>query len=266
MTASSPTMRRAGAALSNSLRDHPLGTALLGTGLVWLIGSRTGAPQIVGRTLHAAGDALAAGGSQVGRAAGRAVDTMTQAGGAATDGLSETAEVATAAMRDARDQFRVAARHGADDATMASDDTVDRFSAYSRDAAQSLSGAGAAASVQMRAARDWLSRTLQNEPLLLAAGGLAVGAAIAATLPISNLESRTVGDAARDVAGAAGDRARDALSEAVERVDQIARAGKDEAERQGLTPGQIARDAGSVADKARAAAGDVADDLQNRLL
>lgn len=129
MTASSPTMRRAGAALSNSLRDHPLGTALLGMGLVWLIGSRTGAPQIVGRTLHAAGDALAAGGSQVSRAAGRAVDTMTQAGGAATDGLSETAEVATAAMRDARDQFRVAARHGADDATMASDDTVDRFSA-----------------------------------------------------------------------------------------------------------------------------------------
>lgn len=260
-----PEMRRMGDALAGSIRENPLGAALLGMGLVWLVSSRTGAPEAVGRALHTAGDALSAGGSTVGRAAARAGASI--ADGAASVGsfVGDTAEAAAEAIKGQAASLGASARSAATDATEAAGDLADRASDTTRQTARewshTTSPMAARAVSRLGAGRDWLSRTLQNEPLLLAAGALATGAAIAATLPIMGAEKRTFGAAARDAVDAAADMARQGMAAASDVAADMTQAAKDEAARQGLTPERLSQQAGELADKARAAAKDTASKL-----
>jgi hypothetical protein len=76
-------------------------------------------------------------------------------------------------------------------------------------------------------ARNALDRVLQEQPLVLAAAGLAAGAALAAAFPATRIEEQTlgpvgeqmtdtarqVGEQVKDAAGAAGDRLKTAAEE-----------------------------------------------------
>lgn len=250
-------MRRVGDALVDSVRENPVGAALLGMGLVWLISSRTGAPEIAGRALQSTGDALGSAASTVGDAARRAGATVSDFGASAGAAIRDKADAAYETLRDAGDDATDRARDMVKDVTSKASD-------FERAAVQEWSdiGAGRTTSGQIGAARQWLSRHLTDQPLLLAAGALAVGAAIAATLPATQAEAQAFGKPARDAVDAAADAARKGFAKAVDRADDVVRAAGDEAKRQGLTPDALVQKASELGDKARDVLGEAADALK----
>jgi hypothetical protein len=96
-----------------------------------------------------------------------------------------------------------------------------------------------------------LSERLEQQPLLLGAIGLAIGAGIASTFPTTEVESQWLGEH--------GETARNALDGAVEdaktRARNVLSEVEDEAVRQGFTMGAAREAASSVADKVKTVAG-----------
>ena len=251
MNSGSTDMRRTGDALMASVRDNPIGAALLGMGLVWMVASRAGTTRALGRALDSTGEALSSGASAAGQAARRA-------GAAAGDAIGETMNAATRQVREAADGL---AATGPQDAFDRANEVVDRAAAYVHNLSGKLreTGSDDSALGQFRAARARLAQALEDQPLLLAAGALAVGAAIAATLPVAESEKRGIRDTARDVVAGARELVQDGVVQAVDRIDDAARAVVEEANRRGLTPDQLKQQASAVAEKAREAASQAAE-------
>jgi hypothetical protein len=88
-----------------------------------------------------------------------------------------------------------------------------------------------------------LTRVLREQPLAVAAAGLAAGAAIAAVFPSTEIEERAFGSTGaslRETAGKAGERVKDAAGKAGQRL-------KEAAEERGLTSEGLKDLAGDVA-------------------
>jgi hypothetical protein len=85
-----------------------------------------------------------------------------------------------------------------------------------------------------------------QQPLLLGAVGLAIGAGVAASIPITETENKVMGDAS--------DFVRDAVSEKAAKVREMAGAAVDEAKEQGLTPEGAGEALRSIGDKLGAVA------------
>ena len=249
-------MRSVTGSIADAARENPLGVALLGMGLVWLVGSRTHAPQVAGRALNHAASSLGSAASSVGDMAQRATSAAAGLG----ETVRQTAEQASAAMHDASSAIQDTATQTADRATDMTMDAADRATAFTRDVAQDWQGAlpsTGAMTEQLRRARERISETFQQQPLVLAAGAFAVGAAIAATLPVMRLESERLGKVAETAAGmaAAG------LAHAVDRVDDAVRAAQGEAQRQAS---RIADKAGELGAQAKDDASEAAAAIRSK--
>lgn len=221
--------------IAEAARENPLGVALLGMGLVWLVGSRTHAPQLAGRALNNAAASFGSAASSVGDMAHRATSAASGLG----ETVRQTAEQASAAMHDVSASIQDTARQTADRATDVVMDAADRATAFTSDVAHEWKGALPSAggmTDQLRKARERISQAFEQQPLVLAAGAFAVGAAIAATLPAIRIKSESLEKLAETVAGTAAT----GLAHAVDRVDDAVRAAQGEAQRQ----------ASSIADKA----------------
>jgi hypothetical protein len=94
--------------------------------------------------------------------------------------------------------------------------------------------------------RSTLSGLLQRQPLLLGAIGLAIGAGVGASLPISDIETEYLGDASAEFQA----KARAVANEQRERVSDVAAgvqtAIAEEVRVQGLTPDKLKSTAGEV--------------------
>jgi hypothetical protein len=89
-----------------------------------------------------------------------------------------------------------------------------------------------------------MARVLREQPLVVAAVGLAAGAAVAAAFPATDVENRTLGgarEALTDAASKVGENVMQAASKAGERL-------KSAAQERGLTPDGLKELAGEVAD------------------
>jgi len=153
------------------------------------------------------GDSVSSAGSTVGDAARSVGDRISSAASSASDSASRTAH-------DARDAAYQAGRAGYRGASYAGE----RFSEVGR-----------------RAQRGFLD-TLQEEPLILGAVAVAIGAAIGAALPSTRTEDEWLGetrDRLRDEAMGYG---RETLDKATNIAERALQAGEDEAGRQGLKP------------------------------
>jgi len=243
-------IRRVTGSISEAARENPLGVALLGMGLVWLVGSRTHAPQRAGQALNYAAASLGPAASSVGDMAHRATSAASGLG----ETVRQTAEQASAVMHDASAMIQDTARQTADRATDVTMDAADRASAFTRDVADQWKGAlpsAGAMTDQLRMARARISDAFEQQPLVLAAGAFAVGAAIAATLPAIRIES----DSVQKVAETAVGRAATGLANAVDRVDDAVRAAQGEAQAQAS---RIAEKAGELGARGKDAASDAA--------
>jgi hypothetical protein len=126
----------------------------------------------------------------------------------------------------------------------------------SRQSTNSASGVAGSFSSAQHALVDLFAR----QPLMLGAVGVAIGAAIAASLPLSYGENRLMGE----TADALKDRAGKLWDETKHRGTDLASQGLKEAEAQGLTPEAAARAVRSVASKVAGLAENIGSDIVNR--
>lgn len=184
------------------------------------------------RASEALGDAADAARSALGDAA----DTTRNAFGAAASAAGATASglghAAGSALRGGRRAYRGGRRAG--------------MHAYG--------GARDYGGQAVGGARDAFLDVLEREPLVIGAIGIAVGAAIGAMLPRTAIEDRYLGETRDQMMDAAAETAREQL----DRAEHVARdtwdAAREEAEAQGLTPGNLGERARSVMEKAEEAA------------
>jgi hypothetical protein len=237
--------------LNAAIRDNPLAAGRIGAGVAWMLlgpkglGAMAGAAKASAGTAATAAGAAAGVGSAAAAAGSRAADAVKGAAGTLKDAAS--------AARDATKDAAAGAMESAPalvpempDTARAGEAMADMRAAVGEQVrAAAASGREYGAAIQSR-----LSESLERQPLLLGAIGLAIGAGIASSFATTAVEQEWMGktaDAAREKAGEVGD----ALTDQARRVLTEVQA---EAERQGLTTGAAKDAAASVAGKVRTVA------------
>lgn len=105
--------------------------------------------------------------------------------GTIKDKISNTREKTSEITRNARDKARNAIKTGKEASVKAADKTIEKSKNIST------------------AAKKKTSETMENSPLSLVAGGIAIGAIVAALLPKTEREKKILGNASRKVADGA---------------------------------------------------------------
>lgn len=198
--------------LGDAARRNPVSAALIGMGAVWLFASRSPrASELIRRSgidrlpdaaqevWEGTSSALRSRGQDVRDSIGETADTLRRRTGDAMDRLADRGE-----------QF---ARTASDYAT----DLPDRASDLFDDASQSLTD------------------LFKSQPLAIGAVGLAIGAAIASSLPKTAIEDTYFGEGSEFVKQKAAELAGEQVERATEVGMKVAEAVADEARQQGLT-------------------------------
>lgn len=215
------------------------------------VGSGVGSAASAAR--DAAGSAYGAAGDAAGRAAGAA--------SSAADSVRRGAHDLGARAQDLGDRASDLGRGAYDAATGAYDratevgrDTYDRASELGHEAYARARSVGGSIADQASQAQAGLMRIVREQPLVVGAVGLALGALIGAAMPRSRTEDELMGDTADEMKQAASEAVRSYYGEAKEAVGRVAERVRDEAEEQGLTTGSakgaaegLARDLGERA-------------------
>lgn len=218
----------------DQLRENPVPVALIGLGIAWLALSQTRRGHHDGYSsgyypTHEGYDGHTEGvGARLAAGAGAAKAKLTRAADRARDGLADVRDGAVDGVEHARDRAAELAH-----------EAQDRAVEYAR------------------AARQRFDDTLDHEPLVIGAIGLAVGAAIGAAIPASPVERRYFGPAREKVA----ERARESLGEVKDVAQRAYGQVKDELHRQTGPEGKGA----SLVEKAEAIASAGAQSLKDEI-
>jgi len=220
--------------LGTSVRDNPLPLLLIGAGIGWLMmsgGGRTGGttssmgvspdrsspnrPIGTGSTrVRVYGDGAESGGSITGRSAaalGAARDSVAGAADQAIDKVGQAYHSVADAAGSATDSVRGAASAVADSLRGAAASVTDRVTGTGQEVQARAGELGD----QARQGVTWLMR---EQPLVLGAIGVAVGAAVGALLPGTEAEDRLMGET-RD---AVADRVQTTAQQGYERLKDTA--------------------------------------------
>jgi gas vesicle protein len=111
-------------------------------------------------------------------------------------------------------------------------------------------------------ARGRLNQMLDEQPLLLGAVGLAIGAGIAASLPSTRIEAEYFGETADDLKAQAASFVGQQSERIQTMADQALDAASDEARRQGLSPENVKAAASEFGNRVSHAASSVGDKLK----
>jgi hypothetical protein len=184
--------------LGDAANRNPLSAALIGMGVLWLFAGRGGTRKVrgllgsasdaAGQSLGSAGSAISSGAAAARRTMGESAETMQRRG-------SETWD---AASRSTGDQMQA-------------------LSEYGSEMAEKGSG-------QLQDFGSNLTDMFQRQPFALGAIGAAIGASIAAALPLTKIEAARLGQAADQ-----------AVESVKEHAGRAMDAAADEARKQGLT-------------------------------
>ncbi|WP_369062395.1 DUF3618 domain-containing protein [Caulobacter sp. 73W] len=207
--------------LGAQVRDNPLAVAMIGAGFAWLmLGDKAKPSTAQWNAMNRDLTGRQSGGQDEGGDAARGAASKL-ADGAATIGAKAS---------DAADQVKNLAGSAAD---------------AIKDAGHSASAAAAGLSAKTSSGFNAL---MEREPLVLGGLGLAVGAALGAALPSTDLEDRTFGSARDKML----DEGRSFAERGVQSAKHVAATVydevRDEAEQQGLVGGQ---EGGSLLEKAQ---------------
>lgn len=188
---------------TGAIRDNPLAAALIGMGALWLfmggnrvtLLSQDGHPSVAEAVAHGAGEAAEGAGHFASRVGGAVASTVSSAAGSVSEGISSATSRAgeyvsgTIHGMDAEDEYHAAGRFD-----------------------------GTGRSSPARSLGHGLQGVFQRHPVALGLAGLALGAGVAASLPLTEAE-REAGEAvrskmsesasqAREIAGAVADEVR----------------------------------------------------------
>ena len=242
--------------LNDAIRENPVPAALVGMGLLWLFaggrnvrlgGATSSMAGGMGRAAHGAGAAAYRG---VRSAAGRVGDGARAAAQGAEAAASKVAETATDIAGTMRNAFPTDSQQSGE-----SDDQIVPWDSYQDEGGWAARREGLGS--QMSSVQDTLADLFARQPLMLGAVGVAIGAAVAASLPASSVENRLMGETSE----ALKDRAEELWDEAKSRGSDVASVAIAEAESQGLTPKAVGDVAKEVGARAASLAGAVATDI-----
>lgn len=167
-------------------------------------------------------------------------ETSTSSEGEHGPSMTDRAKATAAGAREKADELRRRARDAASGARAGVGEMGARARAGMGRAGRSLSeGADrtrAYASQYGRRARRGFLHTLNEQPLVLGAIGLAVGAALGSALPSTERENRLMGDTRDRLKRRAVEEGREQMHKAGAAAGAAYEAARDEADRQGLTP------------------------------
>jgi hypothetical protein len=105
-----------------------------------------------------------------------------------------------------------------------------------------------------RYGRERVEWAMEEQPLAVGIGALALGVLAGLAIPGTRAEDRLFGETADDMKERAEDLGRQAYDEGKRVASDVAHAASDEAKRQGLTPSQLAESATAAAREAGRAA------------
>jgi gas vesicle protein len=226
MTAMTETSERATGFvqdLGDAVKQNPLSAALIGMGMVWLFANRgqsTGGAAAIRGIADAAQDVWQGASSNL---------------QSTSEGIQSGISSVSGAMRD-----QVAS------ATNAIGESGSRIASHFADRAEEIPERAASAFDE---ARTNLSRIFRRQPLALGAVGLAIGAAVAASLPMTEAESEYLGETSDQVKERLGDLAEEKAQQATEIGQRVFEAMADEAQKQGLTTEGLKSTASELSEK-----------------
>ncbi len=223
--------------INEAIRENPLAAGLIGAGVAWMLFGAKG----LGAAAGLAKDAAAGTVSAVGTVGGATADGLRLAGKAA----ASVARNATSTVADGA--ASIVPDIEAPDARQFSDAAAEAASALS-DGLKSVTSAGGEYG---RVLKSRLSESLERQPLLLGAIGLAIGAGIASSFATTKAEQEWIGEQSAQ----AREAVQGALNEARDRAQEVLSEVQEEASRQGLTVEAAKEAASSVGSKLRSVAG-----------
>lgn len=233
MNGQSSLLGNEGERIVNTIKRNPEGLLLLAAGAVLLM--RTNASKSSATPMDAYGRGAQAS-ERMEDAARQTMDTAQSYASSAGDVARRTMDTARSYATSASDAAR---------------ETVESAKSYASSASQYASEARRAVGEQServaRQTRSMAQGILQNQPLAIAAAGLAVGAALAAAFPATQLERETLGPMGDQMSKAAervGDQLKQATMKAGEKL-------KSTAEERGLDSDGLKEMASEVADTFR---------------
>lgn len=199
-------------AFTDAVRDNPVSAALIGMGALWLFtgGNRVSLlgghdrTSILGTVAHGAGSVAHGATRAAGRMGGAVASTVTSTASSVGSGFSEAAHRVG--------EYVGGSLHGVD-AQSAYRNTGDMR--HDWDEGHERTGQPRGQS-SMASLRDGMQDMFERHPMVLGLAGLALGAGVAATLPLTETELET------------GEAARSKISEATERAKELAGAVAEE--------------------------------------
>ncbi len=240
--------------LKQNVQTHPMPVALIGIGLAWLMMSGNGRSTVAPAmgTPSTTDDA----GSWTGGYGSEALARAEQAAAGVKRTASETAEAFQERLYSAKGTALGVSRQVGEALSDFGSRVDTAMHAAARTSRATARGVGQAAGSAADAARQATHGAadaarsaagyVQDQPLLLGAIGVSVGALLAAMLPPTRAENELMGEAGDALRERAGDVAQAALDKGVRAADEALTAGLDSARREGLTT-EDARDAASDA-------------------
>jgi hypothetical protein len=230
-----------------AIRDNPLAAGLIGAGIAWmLMGGAKGFGVMAGAAKGAAGMA----GSAAASASNAVASGVAQAGSATAARLKSTASDVAGSVASLVPDI------SAPDPDKAFEAVADAGAAVGG----RINSAAAAGKEYGAAIQSRLSESLEQQPLLLGAIGLAIGAGIASTFATTAVESELMGEQG----AAAREKLTGLTGEVKNRASEIASDLKDEANRQGLTSDAAKSAAVIIGEKVKTVAAAGRDSLAQR--
>jgi hypothetical protein len=242
--------------LFEAAKANPIPTMLIGTGCAMFLSQKSsppsrgsyddghtrsraggmpetaqGAYQRVSNTARAAAGGLANTASATADGARRAAKSVQDGMTSAADSVSSGARTSAAALRETAGDLRDGVRDTMNDMSRRASET---YESYAQGIEETSANAADYAREQAQWARSQARRgwsALQEQPLILAALGVAIGAAVAAVLPSTRTENELLGktsdrvkDAAAGLAGEQYEKAKTAAASVVSEVSEAAEA------------------------------------------
>jgi len=229
--------------LADAARRNPVSTALIGMGILWLI---TG-----GKPVDAASKLAKRGYDRLPDGATDWIEdsanSVKRRAGALGDRLSDVGDSAGAMMESATSKARETGAAALQRATHLTSEATDVAADFARDLPSRSADL-------FDSARSRLNQMLDEQPLLLGAVGLAIGAGIAASLPSTRIEAAYFGDSADELKSKAAAFVGQQTEQIHTMADQALDAVGEEARRHGFSPDSVKAAAGAVGDKVAQAA------------
>jgi len=224
---------------SNASRDNPIPALLIGAGCMMFLSEKTGLNRYLASAAETGSPRVAVRRDEVG-----AADRLGETASSTANRVTGAVASAAGSVRDTVGNTVGTVRETAEDTLAIARETAsgiaDQVSAAAAMARDQTTGAA-------RQLKDQATALLNEQPLLVAAIGLALGAAFAAALPSTEAEDQLMGETS------------DALKQtATEAAGQVVQQAKNLAEREGLTQEAATDAVRSVSEKIKTVATEAA--------